>query len=104
MIAQPSFSARLIEARRDGRRIAATDGPATIDAAYGCQADILAALGSGVAGWKVALPPGQGAVAAPLPEVPEARAMHETHALHDEHGMRDALDVMTTETAEASTA
>ncbi|MCW1841044.1 fumarylacetoacetate hydrolase family protein [Prosthecomicrobium hirschii] len=69
MIAQPSFSARLIEARRDGRRIAATDGPATIDAAYGCQADILAALGSGVAGWKVALPPGQGAVAAPLPSV-----------------------------------
>ncbi len=44
------------------------------------------------------------AVAAPLPEVPEARAMHETHALHDEHGMRDPLDVMTTETAEASTA
>jgi 2-keto-4-pentenoate hydratase len=61
-----AFLRRLAEARSDGALTDTVGAPDSLEAAYALQAEMAVALGATVAGWKVALSPVCGAVAAPL--------------------------------------
>jgi 2-keto-4-pentenoate hydratase len=61
-----SFADRLIDARRTGKLLEGIEFPATLQDAMAIQRSVADGLGEKLAGWKVAIHPEHGAVAAPL--------------------------------------
>jgi 2-keto-4-pentenoate hydratase len=62
-----ALAARLAQARREGERVSDPSLPADMAQAMAAQAEVVRLLGERRAGWKIAIVPGFGPAAAPLP-------------------------------------